>query len=215
MKFAFFDLDGTLVKGFCSMEFMKYATDNGLYSRRIISEQERASDDFLTGKISYHEWCEKWGNLWAKGFAGQRRTDVQRAMGTFFEGYKINIFDGAKDLVNAWKEREYTPVIVSTADHDLASKFARELGIKHYYGTQIHTETCVLKDYLDTNLHMPNGKEELVKRISEGAESTAGFGDSVGDEGFLRLVQYPHAINPAPGLEEIAKAEGWPIIRLE
>ena len=63
------------------------------------------------------------------------------------------------------------------------------------------------------------GKVEAMQRFAElhgiDLESSYAYSDSLSDLPMLRAVGSPVAVNPDPPLAEIAKAEGWQIMRFE
>ena len=57
-KVAFSDFDGTLAKGYISMEFMDFLHNKGIYSREAYAKQGALFQEHKTGNVSYDRWVE-------------------------------------------------------------------------------------------------------------------------------------------------------------
>ncbi|CAA9513237.1 MAG: Phosphoserine phosphatase [uncultured Solirubrobacterales bacterium] len=109
--------------------------------------------------------------------------------------------------------------IVTAASHELAEMLARLLWFDGGIGTRSETRDGVYTGRPEGPFVYGEGKTEAIRRVAEqeGIDLSASYAysDSVSDLPMLRLVGNPVAVNPDSGLEQVARAEGWRIMRFE
>lgn len=219
-KIVFLDFDGTLSMGYMSMDFLDYVTYHGLYDRAEYDRQQQYVIDVKDGKLSYNDWLPLWAKSWALGLKGQKHDVVMEAAEEFFTDFKLNIYPSSYDVVDAFREAGFRPVMISVGAYEVTSLGARELGVDEVIATQLEIDSeGVYTGNVTTNLHTPAGKLDEINRILSEAgvnpEECAAAGDSYHDEPMLRAVGHPIALNPSEELEKAAKEHGWPSLTHE
>lgn len=208
--YALFDFDGTLSRGFISMDFLDYVHEKGLYSDKEYRHQMDILDKYKNKTMSYDDWVEEWGRSWARGLAGKEQTDLDEAAKAFFEGFKSNIYPEARQIISELHSRGYSTVMVSAGVSETADIAGRELGFDSVIATRCNVNDGIYTGELATSLHTATGKGKMVDDLeaSYGSPSFA-FGDSSGDIGMLSRSRHPVCLNPNAELKEVAREKGW------
>lgn len=203
------DFDGTLSKGYISMDFMDYLYLNKLYDKASYEKQQLAIKDYHEKKITYDAWCDVWGIFWAEGMAGQNTTVITEAAGDFFKSFKKNIYSSSYDIISHLK-KNHDILCLSVGASEVISLAANDLGIENSVSTRLDIAPASSGKYTGgilTNLHMPGGKEKFLREL--GFKVYIGLGDSGGDKGFLEMAEVPILLNPSADMKEHAARKGW------
>jgi len=212
-KIALFDFDGTLSRGYISMSFLAWLKNKKIYSPGFYRKQIKVMEIYKKGKISYEDWCKKWGILWARGLAGKKEKLIKEEAKKFFEKFKKNIYPSSYKLVKLIKSRGYKTIQISTAASELTELSGKHLGIDKTYATKIKVKNGIYCDNLVTDFHLPGGKKRLLKKLFNSGKynlnTSIAFGDSIHDIGLLEGVRWPVALNPSKELRKIAKKRKW------
>lgn len=214
-RVAFLDFDGTLSRGYISMEFLDYIYRNKAYPDSVYKKQMDAVDRYRTKRISYDNWCKEWGLLWADGLAGQSPDEIEGHANLFFNSFKSNIYSSSYELVSLLKEYGYRTIIVSTGASEVVQQAAAGLGIDEFYATRVRVQNGIYTNRLETDFHRPDGKKKFMAEfISSGVDmrDSLGFGDSIHDRDILENVEMPVALNPSDELKSIARERNWIIL---
>jgi HAD superfamily hydrolase (TIGR01490 family) len=208
--YALFDFDGTLSRGFISMDYLDYVHDKGLYSDKEYRHQMDILDKYKNKAMSYDDWVEEWGRSWARGLDGQKQTDLDEAARTFFEGFKSNIYPEAKRIISELHSRGYSTVMVSAGVSETADIVGKELGFDAVIATRCNIKDGVYAGELTTSLHTSTGKGKMVDDLGAAyGQPSFAFGDSSGDTGMLGKSRHPVCLNPNAELRAVAREKGW------
>jgi len=218
-KIAFCDFDGTLSKGFISMDFLDYAHGRKLYLQQSYDEQMKIFSQMKKKEMSYGAWCKRWGEVWAEGLEGQHESLISRHAREFFQQFRKNIYPSSYPLVKELKKSGYIVIAVSLGSYDVVSLAAEELGMDECYATRLEFKDGICTGKLATGIHMPGGKEIALKAIAKEKDvpfsSCIAIGDSASDMEMLSLAGVAIALNPTPDLLKAAKQKGIPFFTHE
>ncbi|GEM_PF-2448425 len=208
--YALFDFDGTLSRGFISMDFLDYAHEKGLYSDKEYRHQMDILDKYKQKTMSYDDWVEEWGRSWARGLAGRKQSDLDAAARVFFESFKGNIYPEAQRIIAELRSHGYSNVMVSAGVSETADIAGRELGFDSVIATRCKIVDGVYTGELATSLHTATGKGKMVDELEAAyGAPTFAFGDSSGDIGMLSRSRHPVCLNPNSELKAVARQKGW------
>jgi phosphoserine phosphatase len=125
-----------------------------------------------------------------------------------------------REEVHSHQDAGRATLIVSAASHDLVELLAQVLGMEGGIGTRYEVDAeGRLTGELDGPFMYGEGKAEAVRSYAESegvdlGESWA-YSDSASDLPMLRAVGNAVVVNPDAELAEIARAEGWRVLRFE
>ncbi len=222
-KLAILDFDGTLSKGYISMDFMEYLNQHNphLYNHGVYGDQQKLLNNLEKGEINYEKWIELWANLWAEGIYCNLKKEMDRLAEDFFTKFKKNIYPSSYKLVKILKANGYYVVLLSVGSYEVISLAGKELGVDEVIATRCqiyekHGGEKIYTDKLITGLHLPGGKkkalEKILKREEFSLEESLAAGDSEeSDLEVLKMVDIPIALNPHIKLRIFAEERGWHI----
>ena len=216
---AFFDLDRTLMAGSSGMAWVKASYDAGLISR---SQMLRWAKDGLVFRLrgSTDETTREAMDRIKEVLAGSSARDLERLGPQVLAEVLPRIYPQMLDEVYAHRDEDRSTFIVSAAGNDLVELVARVLGMEGGVGTRYEVDADgKFTGDLDGPFMYGKGKLEGMRRFADShdidlAQSWA-YSDSASDLPMLRAVGNAVAVNPDTELAEIARSEGWRVMRFE
>jgi HAD superfamily hydrolase (TIGR01490 family) len=214
---AVFDFDGTLSKGYISIDFLHALHEAGLYTPKYYNEQMKLLESHRRGELSYDDWCARWAELWTNGLKGSRQEKVSAIAASFFEKFKENIYQESYDIIRNLKQSGYEIVLLSVGASEVINLAASELGVHKSFSTALEIRDGVYTGRIETDFHKPRGKENCLRKLLTESvyDKTVGFGDSETDIGFIELLQTKVALNPSEKLKDFATKHGWQVLRFK
>lgn len=217
-KIAVLDFDGTLSKGYISIELLEYLHKHGLYSEDFYKKQMKILEEHQKGWLSYEDWCYNWGELWAEGLKGKNVDLIKRGAYNFFQEFKSNIYPLSYEIITFLKKKGYKVILLSVGASEVISLAEKELGVDELYCTKLNEVSGIFTGKTSTSLHELNGKEELMQELLHrkdlSPKHSLAMGDSHSDIGFMSMCEHPIAVNPDEKLKEYAQKNDWLILNL-
>ena len=215
---AFFDLDKTLLEGSSAIDFARASFKRGLMSRRQLASDLWANLKFrLNG--STDEGTDLLRARVLDAIAGTRVVDLMRLRPDVFATLLPRIYP--EMLHEAWEHQDAgRPIyIVTAASQEIADSLAHVLGFDGGIGTRSEVKDGIYTGRPDGPLTYRDGKPVAMREVAERegidlSESYA-YSDSESDLPMLRAVGHPVAVNPDSKLEQVARQEGWRIMRFD
>ena len=216
---AFFDLDKTLMAGSSGMQFARVAARHGIVSRRLLAS-----------------WGVEHLRYRLRGTTDERTTEVLRVARDLISGVparsleRMNpevmaailprVYPQMLEEVHAHQDAGRVTFIVSAAGNGVVEQLAHVLGMDGGIGTRYEVDhEGNFTGRLDGPFVYGAGKVTAMEEFAtaHGIELAASYAysDSLSDLPMLRAVGHPVAVNPDPPLGQIARAEGWRVIRFE
>jgi HAD superfamily hydrolase (TIGR01490 family) len=216
---AFFDLDKTLMAGSSGMQFARVATRRGIIGRRQLASwgvehlryRLRGTTDERTGEVL---------RVARELIRGVPEKTIARMEPEVMAAILPRVFPQMLDEVHAHQDAGRPAFIVSAAGHGIVESLARVLGMEGGIGTRYEVDGAgnFTGRFEGPFVYGP-GKVEAMQRFAErheiDLELSYAYSDSLSDLPMLRAVGNPIAVNPDPPLAEIAKREGWQMMRFE
>jgi HAD superfamily hydrolase (TIGR01490 family) len=216
---AFFDLDKTLMAGSSGMVFARVANQRGFVPRRQLAKwgldhlryRLRGSSDEQTNAVL---------DVAKRVFAEIPERDVERMAPAVLAGILPRIYPQMLDEVHRHQDDGRATFIVSAAGNDLVKALAAVLGMEGGIGTrwEIGPDGRYTGE-MDGPFVYGKGKVEAMRLFAATHDIDMGeswaYSDSLSDLPMLRSVGHPVVVNPDAGLLEIARQEGWQVMRFE
>jgi HAD superfamily hydrolase (TIGR01490 family) len=216
---AFFDLDKTLMAGSSGMVFARVASQRGFVSRGQLAKwgwdhlryRLRGSSDEQTNAVL---------DVAKKVFAEIPERDVERMAPAVLAGILPRIYPQMLDEVHRHQDEGRATFIVSAAGNDLVKALAAVLGMEGGIGTSwgVGVDGKYTGE-MDGPFVYGEGKVEAMRKFAEKHEiemdESWAYSDSASDLPMLRSVGHAVVVNPDAELHEIARAEGWRVMRFE
>ncbi|MGU3501592.1 HAD family hydrolase [Mycobacterium sp. C31M] len=213
---AFFDVDGTLVRGFTATVHAGHRIRNGQSGFGELTGILEASVRYKIGRMQFARLLER-----ASGYlAGESLTELE-ALGDelFADRVAPRLFPVMAAVVAAHQERGHTVALSSSALTMHARPVAEHLGIEHLLCNHFEvTDGDRLTGHIARPIIWGRNKARAVIDFSaqRGIDLSESFcyADGTEDLPVLDAVGHPHAVNPRPGLAAAAARNGWPILRV-
>ncbi len=214
MKAVFSDIDGTLSKGFVTVDFIRYLGDLGKLNQKAFLYHEKLMQDYSDKKIKYIDLVPKWSKAVADCFKGFNEKELHTLADTFFGNWKKErIYSSTKPLMELLKSKGYSVFLISAGWEYLANLYAKEIGAKEVAAIKIKVQKGKYTNVLENDIYLEKGKAKAIKKLIRkykiDKKHTIGLGDSIQDKAIFENVHKPIALNPSTELREKALKEKW------
>jgi HAD superfamily hydrolase (TIGR01490 family) len=217
---AFYDMDGTLIRGNVTDHYLYFAkTDPDLASRfgRLAELAIKGPYFWAVDRIDRRTFNEVFYRCYA-GLSEDRLTVLGEEL--FEKVLKKKMYPGARRLIDGDRALGRELVLLSGAIEQVAWPVARFLGIPTVFASRLEFG----KNNLATGKLLPPvmaGPEKSlwVRRFSEergiDLEDSTAYADDAADLPLLSCVGRPVAVNPDLRLTATARSHRWPILKLD
>lgn len=213
MKFAAFDIDGTLFRWQLFHELVFTLKDMGCFDDDTSKELDEAFLAWRGWKMSFDEYEmfvvraieNNLANIPPHGFDRAAKSIVEKS------GHKV--YKYTRDLITKLKSEGYHVIAISGSQQEIIEPFAELYGFDGCIGALYERKEG---RFTGKKLrHIPGNKAVLLKEYIEehglSYEGSVAVGDSAGDIPMLEIVETPIAFNPAHDLLEFAMNAGWKV----
>jgi HAD superfamily hydrolase (TIGR01490 family) len=215
---AFFDLDRTLMAGSSAYHFGRAMYKAGHMSRRQIMRDALEQIRFRLKGAS-----DAAVNLLLQrvldGIKGQRVVDLRRMTPDVLAGILPRVYPQMLAVVREHQDAGRPCYIATAASQPAAEILAEALVMDGAMGTCWESDDGVYTGRLDGPFAYGEGKAQRLREFAadRGIDLVQcwAYSDAVSDLPMLEAVGHPVAVNPDAGLAEIAKREGWEVLRFE
>jgi len=191
-KLVIFDLDGTLTRERSIWEYIHIRLG------KWYGFAEEYQKQFLAGKISYEEFCERDAQVW-KGMKVEELLEIVRT---------VPFHSGADELIAHFQQKGLKLSVVSSGLSILCNWVHQKYGFDYSVSNDLLHENGVLTGKVKIQVYYDK-KAEWVKRILERfdlrREEVIAIGDSIGDIDMFQMVGFSVAFNSScADLDKIA-----------
>ena len=220
MNLALFDLDGTLLAIDSDHAFGEFMVRIGWADGEAF---RRANDAFYAQyqaeQLDVAAYIRFATSVWRERSA----RELADASGRFIdEVIRPAVHDNARALLRKHAEAGDRIAIVTATNEFVTRPIATLSGVDALIATELQRDA---EGRVTGELRgVPSFREGKVARVRqwlaqqglccEDFDRISFYSDSTNDLALLEQVSHPVATNPAPALERIAAARGWPILRL-
>jgi HAD superfamily hydrolase (TIGR01490 family) len=215
---AFFDLDKTLMEGSSAIHFGRAAYRAGMMSRRQLMADLWANVRFRLEGATDEGTAELRQRI-LDGLAGVRVKDLARLGPEVLAGILPRVYPVVLETAYQHQDAGRPAYIVTAASQELAELLAHVLVLDGAIGTRSDVKNGVYTGEPEGPFVYGQGKAEAISEMAERegldlAESWA-YSDSESDLPMLRTVGHAVVVNPDANLAQIARQEGWQIMRFD
>jgi HAD superfamily hydrolase (TIGR01490 family) len=215
---AFFDLDRTLMAGSSAYHFGRAMYKAGGISRRQIA-RDAADQVRFRLRGSTDAGVNALLDRVMEGIKDTRVSDLARMTADTLAGILPRIYPQMMQVVREHQDAGRRAYIVTAASSEIAQVLAQVLAMDGAIGTRSEIRDGVYTGELDGPFVYGEGKARALREFAaaEGIELEASwaYSDSVSDLPMLEAVGNPVAVNPDAALLEVARREGWQVLRFE
>jgi len=215
---AFFDLDRTLMAGSSAFQFGRAAYKAGILTRRQLAADAWTNLKFrLYGSTdaATDALRERVGEM----LEGVRVRDLQRLAPDILAGVLPRVYPQMLEIAYRHQDAGRPIYICTAASQEMADLVATVLIFDGAVGSKSEVVDGHYTGRAGGPFTYREGKADAIRELAahagiDLADSWA-YSDSESDLPMLRAVGHPVAVNPDRELTQIARAEGWEILRFE
>jgi phosphoserine phosphatase len=191
-KLVVFDLDGTLTRERSIWEYIHIRLG------KWYGFAEEYQEQFLAGKISYEEFCERDAQVW-KGMKVEELLEIVKT---------VPFHPGADELIAYLKQEGLKLSVVSSGLSILSDWVHQTYGFDYSVSNDLLHENGVLTGKVKIQVYYDQKAEwvkKVLERFSVKTEEVIAIGDSIGDVDMFQMVGLAVAFNSScSDLDKIA-----------
>jgi putative phosphoserine phosphatase/1-acylglycerol-3-phosphate O-acyltransferase len=211
---AFFDFDGTLISGYSAGAFYedrarRLEFSAGELARTLLAGAEMAVRGTDVSKLM---------GVAISSWAGRSEAEVTELFDRLFrERIAGMVYPEARELVRAHRRAGHTVALATSATRYQAAPVADDLGVDHVLCSEVELVHGNFSGFFAGEVLWGPAKARAVSGLAsrERVNLARSYGYANGDEDvpFLEVVGKPRPLNPASGLERVARERSWPVSR--
>ena len=212
MKFAVFDVDGTLLEMAIPTDFIEWLVKRKKFPKKVLNEIQTTIRHHGSGKISWSERGNYILNAWAEGFKGKNKKEIEEQAKEFMKEYD-KIFPGSIEVMNYLKNKDYYLIAISRSFEEILEELKTKLPFDLVIGTKFEVKKGVYTGNLLNQMWGHETKKEilldLIKEKNLDTKKSFAFGDSDQDSFMMQEVEFPVCVQPDKELKKIAEKNNW------
>jgi HAD superfamily hydrolase (TIGR01490 family) len=214
---AFFDLDGTLIRGSANIPFALAAFRRGFVPPRDLARDLWNGAAFLVQGASDDRAAAVRERI-LRAVAGHPVADVVALGDDFLPGVAARVTPEARGLLADHARSGHDRIVVSATSQEIVERLAQRLGMEDGAGTRSEVVDGRYTGRLAGPFCYGAGKADVVRELAaaRGYDLAACFAysDSVSDLPMMEAVGHPVVVNPEPELRAVAAERGWPVVEV-
>lgn len=209
---AFFDFDGTLIKGYSALALFKERVRT-----RDMDARELAETLIESVNIERHgKDVSDLIDIAVKAQSGKTlETMEQFGLGLFNTRIAQMVYPDARSLIDAHISAGHTVVIASSATPPQVRSAAEDLGVEYVICTELEIVDGTYTGNLSSPVRWGPEKAKAVKEFASeyniDLSKSYTYSNGAEDVPFLELSGHPRPLNPDEELTVVAQDRGWPI----
>jgi HAD superfamily hydrolase (TIGR01490 family) len=215
---AFFDLDRTLMAGSSAFQFGRAA-----YKAGIVSRRQLAADAWENVKFRLHGSTDAGTDALRERIGqtleGVRVRDLQRLAPDVLAGVLPRVYPQMLEIAYRHQDAGRPIYICTAASQEMAELMATVLIFDGAVGSVAEVVDGHYTGRAGGPFTYREGKAQAIRELAEREGIDLGdswaYSDSESDLPMLRAVGHAVAVNPDRALAQIARGEGWEILRFE
>lgn len=215
---AFFDVDGTLVRGQLFIPMIKPLFKWGYLKPGHLAKSVYRTVSYRMGLIKQKDIDRMWEET-LEFVKGKRKTDVERVLADAFRAGGVRALRPAARFLVGEHRRQGHRVYLATSQTEEASKpLAEHLGLDGIVATRMETTGAGV--YTGRFVDGYSYGERKAKHVEEfcaanGIDLSASwfYTDAAVDRPLMERVGHPVAVNPDRELAVVARARGWRVLQ--
>ena len=216
---AFFDLDKTLMQGSSGFQFARAVREAGMISRRQLISDGFANVRFRLRGASDEE-SEALRIRIATSLEGVRVRDLERLGVRVMQRILPRLYPQMLTIAYAHQDAGRPAFIVTAASQDMAQVLARVMSFDGALGSALSEVEDGVYTGRPTGAFLYGAAkavalQQMASRDGLDLRACYAYSDSISDAPMLRAVGHPVVVNPDSDLEQLARVEGWEILRLD
>lgn len=213
-RFAVFDIDGTLYRWQFFHELVHELASTGVLTANILETIDNQFHAWRNGDISFDDYEMTVVTIFQDFLTHIPIDAYDKACRTVVERSQHKLYYYPRQLVKKLQAEGYALIALSGSQQEMVEIFGKKYGFDLAIGALYERRGNQFTGKVLRSIYGRKGDivRGLIEEYKLDTSSSVAIGDSDGDAGLLEVVTNPIAFNPASGLLERAKQEGWSIV---
>ena len=214
-KAAFFDIDGTLIRGQIVMEFPLHLMKRNFFSKRAYLKILAIITAYGSGILTYRRAGTKILKIYSYALKNRSEKEIIECSKEFAKEHIKKSYSYSSPLLNYLK-KNYMLVAVSASPIDPINALTDYFPFDKVFATERELKNNVCTGKIKLDMLQKNAKKNTLldfsKKNNIDLTKSFAFGDSSTDAEFLYTVGHPISLNPNRKLRKIALKNNWTML---
>lgn len=217
VKFAIFDIDGTLFRSSLVIQLILELVKKEVFPEEVLDIMEEDYLAWLNRHGSYENYINQIVKIYYTSIRGSRKTDIDSAVRHVLTVQKDRVYRYTRDLIRKLKKDHYL-LTISGSPLDIVQPFADYFGFDTAFGRVFEVKGGKFTGRVANDRIMNSRKDKIVKdflrknQLSVDWKNSYAVGDTETEIPLLKLVGNPIAFNPNVNLAKYATKHNWQIV---
>ncbi len=210
---VFFDVDNVLIEGQSQKSFALFLFKNNKLPLLLMAEILWA---FLLYRLNLLKSLDPLRSKALLVLKGLTHQEGQVLFQRFYETVlRAKIKKEALEIIQRHRDAGDEVVLLSASLHEIVELLKDGVGLSHQISTRLEIKggiyTGVILGEAVYGAHKVSKATDFMHEHGVDPNNTYAYADHYSDVGLLKMVKYPHVINPDADLRELAKKMSWDI----
>lgn len=194
MKYALFDWDNTIRRGFTLFSWIDFLCKQGILQERIFEKVNKIRRLYAAGNINHDDYAKLACELYAEEMKGIQQEKRDRLIPMYIKSDQQSLFSFANSLFGLMLLYNIKPVIISGAPEYLVMQYKDAFGIYDIYAFSEKYDNGICTGEVAKNYGLK--KKRIVEYLSDffGERPVIGFGDSFSDIPIFNMSKHAFCI---------------------
>jgi HAD superfamily phosphoserine phosphatase-like hydrolase len=209
-KFAFFDVDNTIYKGYSAEDFIEFAAHEGFIAQKYPQTYSEIIEKCVKKAINYNKTVQKILDLVSEAVGGKKSDQTNQLVIELLNQKDSLFFDWVIPVIEKLLQKDFNIVLVSAAPDFVIHHLGKRIKAQHYFATPIPSQNNVFLGEPTKALNA-SAKVEAINSITDQNSFIIGFGDSTGDIPLFKSCNksYVFLTEHFPQMKKIANQNKW------
>ena len=193
-RFAIFDWDNTVRRGYTLFSWIDYLCGNNYLSKVLQFDIERIKEQYNNHTITHDQYADYACSLFAKHLQGVHQDTIKFALSQYIIIDQRYLLDNIGKVFNALHQNSIDIIIISGAPELIISQYKKKFFIKSVYGFKEECRNSIYTGKVTYNYGY--NKSAIVESLCKEYQCnpTIAFGDSESDLPMLDKAKYPFCV---------------------
>ncbi|MBN1923837.1 MAG: HAD family hydrolase [Nanoarchaeota archaeon] len=213
---AFFDLDGTIVRGVSSVRFSRFLIRRKILPIKLSVLKPTLKTVFNYFKGNIKEYMDGADDIMAASMKGLSKKVIELQAKQYVRLELDKVYKKTLKAINEHKSKNHLLFLLSASFDELVKEFGKLLGFDESIGTRLETRKGVYTGVIKSPSMIGEDRAVIVKKLAKkynvDLSKSFAYGDSFNDKEVLKIVGNPFVVNPDDFMRKTARKKNWKVL---
>ena len=189
-RVSLLDWDGTLRRGYTTIDWLKFLNSHGIIHSSHITKLEQLENNFREGKILYDDFVQGAATIYGFAINGKYQKDIEILADQFVNIDETKLFSFSRPLLENLRIANIKVIVISGAPVEPLLSYSKRLPISKVLGVEISTDNGIYERDVKENSGLLATKIKIVRDILKSeVDVVLAIGNSLSDLPMLSVAE--------------------------